>query len=159
MVSTREREGRAAKPCEARQHFKDIKGASMEPDTNFGIAERPSNYSVEQTMDRLKNALQSKGISLFAVIDHSGEAERVGIAMPPTKLLIFGSPKAGTPLMLAAPNCAIDLPLKLLIREDSQGRVLISYNSREYFQLRHRLPLELVKNIAVVEALAAEVAG
>jgi uncharacterized protein (DUF302 family) len=131
----------------------------MEPDTPFGIAELSSNYSVEQTTDRLKSTLQSKGIGLFAVIDHSGEAEQVGIAMPPTKLLIFGSPKAGTPLMLAAPSCAIDLPLKLLIREDSRGRVLIYYNSREYFQLRHRLPLELVKSIAVVEALAAEVAG
>ena len=76
--------------------------------------------------------------------------------MPPTKLLIFGSPKAGTPLMLAAPSIAIDLPLKILVREDSQGKVWISYNSSEYLKNRHSLPQDLLQNIAVVEALAAK---
>jgi uncharacterized protein (DUF302 family) len=78
--------------------------------------------------------------------------------MPPTKLLIFGSPKAGTPLMLAAPSIAIDLPLKILIREDGKGKVWVSYNSPEYLQERHGVPQELLQNIAVVETLAARTA-
>jgi uncharacterized protein (DUF302 family) len=121
-----------------------------------GIVDRPSNHSVEQTVDRVKGILQSKGITLFALIDHSGEAEKVGMKMPPTKLLIFGSPKAGTPLMLAAPSIALDLPLKILIWEDTQGKVWISYNSPEYLKERHGLPQDLLKNIAVVETLAAK---
>ena len=96
---------------------------------NKGIIDKPSNQSVDQVVDRLKNILLSKGVTLFAVIDHSGEAEKAGMKMRPTKLLIFGSPKAGTPLMLAAPSIAIDLPLKILIWEDSQGKVWASYNS------------------------------
>jgi uncharacterized protein (DUF302 family) len=125
---------------------------------NKGIIDKPSNHSVEQTVDRLKNILQSKGVTLFALIDHSGEAEKAGMKMPPTKLLIFGNPKAGTPLMLAAPSSAIDLPLKILIWEDAQGKVRISYNSPDYLQERHGLPPELLQNIAVVEALAAKAA-
>jgi uncharacterized protein (DUF302 family) len=117
--------------------------------------EKPSNHSVEQTVDRLKNILQSKGVTLFALIDHSGEAERVGMKMPPTKLLIFGNPKGGTPLMLVAPSSAIDLPLKILVSEDGQGKAWISYNSPQYLQNRHDLPQELLANIAVVETLAA----
>ena len=114
------------------------------------------NHSVDETVQRLKNILQSKGITLFAFIDHSGEAEKVGMKMRPTKLLVFGSPKAGTPLMLAAPSIAIDLPLKILVWEDSQGKVWLSYNSPEYLQHRHGLPPSLVQNIAVVGPLAAE---
>lgn len=128
----------------------------MAPATGNGIIDRPSNHSVEQTVDRLKNILQSKGITLFALVDHSGEAERVGIAMRSTKLLIFGSPKAGTPLMLAAPSIAIDLPLKLLVWEDNDGRARISYNSPEYLEERHGLPQGLLQNIAVVKTLAEE---
>src|SRR2546425_8668219 len=97
----------------------------MIPETDNGIIDKPSNHSVEQTVDRLKNILQSKGVTLFALIDHSGEAEKVGMKMPPTKLLIFGTPKAGTPLMLAAPSSAIDLPLKILICEDARGKVWV----------------------------------
>jgi uncharacterized protein (DUF302 family) len=123
-----------------------------------GMVERPSNHSVEQTVDRLKNILQSKGVTLFALIDHSGEAEKAGMKMPPTKLLIFGNPKGGTPLMLAAPSSAIDLPLKLLVSEDGQGKAWISYNSPQYLQNRHDLPQELLANIAVVETLAAKAA-
>ncbi len=119
-----------------------------------GIVDVPSNHSVEQTVDKLKNILQAKGVTLFALVDHSGEAEKVGMKMPPTKLLIFGSPKAGTPLMLAAPSIAIDLPLKILVREDTQGKVWISYNSPEYLKDRHGLPPELLANIAVVATLA-----
>ena len=128
----------------------------MTPGTNKGIIDRPSNHSVEQTVDRLKNILQSQGVTLFALVDHSGEAEKVGMKMRPTKLLIFGSPKAGTPLMLAAPSIAIDLPLKILVWEDSQGKVWISYNSPEYLRERHGLPQELLQNVAVVETLAAK---
>jgi uncharacterized protein (DUF302 family) len=111
---------------------------------------------VDQTVEKLKNILQSKGVTLFALVDHSGEAEKVGMKMRPTKLLIFGSPKAGTPLMLAAPSIAIDLPLKILVWEDSQAKVWISYNSPEYLKDRHGLPQELLQNIAVVENLAAK---
>jgi len=102
--------------------------------------------------------LEAKGVSLFALVDHSGEAEKVGMQMRPTKLLIFGSPSAGTPLMLAAPSLALDLPLKVLIREDDNGRVWVSYNSPDYLKERHGLPQELLHNIAVVETLAATAA-
>jgi uncharacterized protein (DUF302 family) len=120
-----------------------------------GIVTIPSNHSVDQTVDKLKGMLQAKGVHLFAVIDHSGEAEKVGMKMPPTKLLIFGNPKGGTPLMLAAPSIAIDLPLKILVAEDSQGKVWLSYNSPEYLKERHGIPSDLLPNIAVVGTLAA----
>jgi len=90
--------------------------------TKKGIIDKPSNHSVDQTVENLEEILQSKGIKLFALVDHSGEAEKVGMNMRPTKLLIFGSPKAGTPLMLAARSVAIDLPLKILVWQDDQGR-------------------------------------
>ena len=128
----------------------------MAPATNKGIIDKASYHSVEQTVENLKNILQSKGVPPFALVDHSGEAEKVGMQMRPTKLLIFGSPKAGTPLMLAAPSSAIDLPLKILVWEDSQGKVWVSYNSPEYLKERHGLPQELLQNIAVVETLAAK---
>jgi len=121
-----------------------------------GIIDKLSNHSVDQTVEKLKNTLQSKGVTLFALVDHSGEAEKVGMKMRPTKLLIFGSPKAGTPLMLAAPSIAIDLPLKILVWEDGQGKVWVSYNSSDYLKERHGLPQELLQNIAVVETLAAK---
>ncbi len=124
--------------------------------TNSGIIDKPSNHSVDQTVEKLKNILQSKGVTLFALVDHSGEAQRAGMKMPPTKLLIFGSPKAGTPLMLAAPSVAIDLPLKILVWEDGQGKVWVSYNSSEYLKERHGFPQELLQNIAVVESLATK---
>jgi uncharacterized protein (DUF302 family) len=120
-----------------------------------GIVKIPSHRSVDATVDNLKAMLQSKGVTLFALIDHSGEAEKVGLKMPPTKLLIFGNPKGGTPLMLAAPSVAIDLPLKILVAEDSQGKVWVSYNSAEYLKERHGLPQDLLPNIAVVQTLAA----
>ena len=123
-----------------------------------GIIDTPSNHSIEQTVEKLKGILQATGVALFALVDHSGEAQKVGMKMPPTKLLIFGNPKAGTPLMLAAPSVAIDLPLKILVWEDVQGKVWVSYNSPGYLQERHRLPPELLQNIAVVETLAAKAA-
>ena len=94
-----------------------------------GIVDVPSNHSADQTVEKLKEILNAKGVTLFALVDHSGEAEKVGMKMRPTKLLIFGSPKAGTPVMLAAPSIAIDLPLKVLVWEDSSGKVWISGNN------------------------------
>lgn len=123
-----------------------------------GIVDVPSNHSVNQTVERLKGILEAKGVTMFALVDHIGEAEKAGLKMRPTKLLIFGSPKAGTPLMLAAPSIAIDLPLKILIWEDSQEKVWVSYNSPAYLQERHGVPQELLENIAVAETLAAKAA-
>ena len=127
--------------------------------TKKGIIDKPSNHSVDQTVENLEEILQSKGIKLFALVDHSGEAEKVGMNMRPTKLLIFGSPKAGTPLMLAAPSVAIDLPLKILVWQDVQGKVWVSFNSSEYLKERHGLPQDLLQNISVVETLATKAAA
>ena len=127
-------------------------------ETENGIVTIPSNHSVDETVDKLKALLQSKGVTLFALIDHSGEAAKVGMKMPNTKLLIFGNPKGGTPLMLAAPSIAIDLPLKILVAEDIQGKVFVSYNGPEYLKDRHGLPQDLLANIAVVQTLAAKAA-
>jgi uncharacterized protein (DUF302 family) len=126
--------------------------------TGNGIIEIPGSSPVDNTVEKLKAILKAKGVTLTASIDHSGEAEKVGIAMRPTKLLIFGSPKAGTPLMLASPSVAIDLPLKILIREDNQGKTRISYNSPEYLRDRRNVLSEPLQNIAVIEALAAKAA-
>ena len=121
-----------------------------------GMVDIPSNHSVTETVERLQVILQAKGVTLFAVIDHSGEAEKIGMKMRPTKLLIFGNPKAGTPLMLAGPSSAIDLPLKILVWEDANQEVWISYNSPAYLKERHGLPEELLANIAVVQMSAAQ---
>jgi uncharacterized protein (DUF302 family) len=123
-----------------------------------GIVKIPSHHSVDETVEKLKTILKSKGVTLFALVDHSGEAEKVGLNMPSTKLLIFGNPKAGTPLMLAAPSAAIDLPLKILVAADSQGKVWISYDSPDYLKERHGLQDNLLPNIAVVQSLAAAAA-
>jgi uncharacterized protein (DUF302 family) len=120
-----------------------------------GIVKIQSRHSVDETVGKLKTILQSKGVTLFALVDHRGEAEKVGMKMPPTKLLIFGNPKGGTPLMLASPSVAIDLPLKILVAEDPRGKVWMSYNSAEYLKERHGLPENLMPNIAVVQTLAA----
>lgn len=122
------------------------------------IVDIPSHHSVDETALKLEAILQAKAVTLFAVVDHSGEAAKVGLKMPPTKLLIFGNPKAGTPLMLAAPRSAIDLPLKILIWEDAQGKVWVSYDSPAYLEKRHGLPPELLQNIAVVATLATSAA-
>jgi len=127
-------------------------------DGKNSIVTIPSKRSVDETVQRIKDLLQSKGVMLFALVDHSGEAAKVGMKMPNTKLLIFGNPKAGTPLMLASPSIAIDLPLKILVAEDAQGKVWISYNSPDYLKDRHALPQELIANIAVVGPLAAKAA-
>jgi uncharacterized protein (DUF302 family) len=123
-----------------------------------GIINKSSKHSVDETLGKLQAILQVKGIAVFALVDHSGEAEKVGMKMRPTKLLIFGNPKGGTPLMLAAPSIAIDLPLKILVWQDDQGKVWVSYNSPEYLAERHGLPPNLTKNIGFMETLAANIA-
>ena len=131
---------------------------SMAPIPENGILRITSNHSVGETVTRLQGILQSKGVKLFAIVDHSGEAAGAGLKMANTKLLIFGNPKAGTPLMLASPSSALDLPLKILIAEDAAGKVWISYNAPAYLQSRHHLPPELLPNIAAIETLAAQAA-
>jgi uncharacterized protein (DUF302 family) len=121
-----------------------------------GLVQVASPYSVEETTKRLQSILTERGLKIFALIDHSGEAEKVGLKMKPTKVLIFGSPKGGTPVMLAAPSIAIDLPLKVLVAEDDAGKVSVSYNDPEYLQQRHSVPPDLVKNIAGSGALVAK---
>src|SRR5579862_8359208 len=128
-----------------------------ESDAN-GIVWLESHHSVDETVKKLTDILEAKGVKVFAVVDHSGEAEKAGLKMPNTKLVIFGNPKGGTPVMLAAPSIAIDLPLKILVAQDTQGKVWISYNSAAYLQERHGVPQALVQNIAAVEALAAKAA-
>jgi uncharacterized protein (DUF302 family) len=123
-----------------------------------GFVSRPSNHSVADTVSKLLDLLGAKGITVFAVIDHSGEAKKAGMTMRPTKLVVFGSPKAGTPLMLAAPSVAIDLPLKLLVWEDGDGKTWVSFNDPEYLRERHHFPPELLQNIAAAGVLAEKAA-
>ena len=127
--------------------------------SNNGIVQIAGKHSVDETVEKLKGILQAKGVTLFTVVDHSGEAAKAGMTMPNTKLLIFGNPKAGTPVMLAAPSIAIDLPLKILVAEDAAGKVWISYNSTEFLAERHGVSPELMKNLAVIDALAGAAAG
>ena len=121
-----------------------------------GLLQVGSKYSVDETVKRLESVLAERGVRVFTVIDHSGEAEKIGIKMRQTKLVIFGNPKGGTPLMVAAPTLAIDLPLKALVSEDESGKVWVSYNSPEYLKERHGVPEDLIKNIAVAGALVAK---
>lgn len=123
------------------------------PETQNGLIHTQSPRSVDETLQRLRTTLESKGLLIFATVDHSGEAAKVGMEMHPTKLLIFGSPKGGTPVMLAAPTTAIDLPLKALVWEDAQGKVWITQNSVDYLRQRHGFPAEFDKNLAGAAAL------
>jgi uncharacterized protein (DUF302 family) len=120
---------------------------------NNGIISQPSPYSVAETIDRLAAILQAKGITIFARIDQQAEAEKVGLSLRPTQLLLFGNPNAGTPLMVAEPTIALDLPLKALAWEAADGKVWLSYNDPIYLQQRFSLSDELVQNIAVIAPL------
>jgi uncharacterized protein (DUF302 family) len=120
----------------------------MAPTPDNGMQHLNSAYSVSETLKRVESLLQEKGLTIFCRIDHSGEAAKVGLKMHPTQLILFGSPKSGTPVMVASPTIAIDLPLKALIWEDAGGKVWVSYNSPEYLQQRHNVPAELIKNIS-----------
>jgi uncharacterized protein (DUF302 family) len=118
-----------------------------------GLVQISSRHSVEELVRRLQSAFEEKALKVFAVIDHSGEAEKIGLKMRATKVLIFGNPKGGTPLMVAAPSLAIDLPLKVLVAEDADGNVSLTYNSVEYLQQRHGIPADLIKNLAGAAAV------
>jgi uncharacterized protein (DUF302 family) len=120
-----------------------------------GLVQVASRYSLDETLERLMVAFKEKGLQVFTVVDHSGEAEKVGLMMRPTKVVIFGSPKGGTPLMVASPSLAIDLPLKALVAQGADGKVSVTYNSPEYLQQRHGVPAELIKNLAGAGALMA----
>ena len=128
----------------------------MDKDRDNGLIHLPSQHSVDDIVQRLQTLLSEKNIKLFAVVDHSGEAEKAGLQMPPTKLLIFGNPKAGTPLMQATPTVAIDLPLKALVWQDSDGKVWLTYNDPAYLQHRHGFPEQLVANLSAVNGLLAK---
>jgi uncharacterized protein (DUF302 family) len=130
----------------------------MTQNSGQGIVDIASHHSVDATVEKIRGILATKGVTLFAVVDHSGEAGKVGMKMRPTKLLIFGNPKTGTPVMLAAPSIAIDLPLKILVWEDEAGKAWISYNSADYLGSRHNVPTELMQNLAAAEAIAAAAA-
>jgi len=121
--------------------------------TGEGIISKPSKYSVPETLHRLETILTSKGIKVFAQVDHSGEAEKAGLKMPPTQLLIFGNPKGGTPVMLAAPTAAIDLPWKALAWQDAAGQVWLSYNDAAYIQKRYGLSDDVMKPLAGLGAV------
>jgi uncharacterized protein (DUF302 family)/uncharacterized membrane protein YidH (DUF202 family) len=141
-----------------RAYITTFQEKTMSSNSANGIVTIPSHQSVDQTVQSLEGILKAKGVKVFALIDHSGEAEKAGMQMRPTKLVIFGSPKAGTPLMISSPSIAIDLPLKVLVQEDAAGKVWVSYNAPSYLQSRHGLPPELIQNIAVVETLASKAA-
>ena len=121
-----------------------------------GVVTKPSPRSAAETLERLETLVKAKGLVVFARIDHSGEAEKAGLKMPPTHLLIFGNPKAGTPAMLAAPSLALDLPLKALVWQDAAGKVYISYNSGAYLQSRHNVPPDVAKPLGAIDGLIAE---
>jgi uncharacterized protein (DUF302 family)/uncharacterized membrane protein YidH (DUF202 family) len=150
-----------AKPAPARQEVQgQVQSHTQEgpvaTTADNGIVQIPSKHSVQETVAKVETILAAKNVRLFAIVDHSGEAEKAGMKMPNTKLLIFGNPKAGTLLMLTSPTVALDLPLKILVAEDPTGKVWISYNATDYLRKRHNLPAELMPNIAVIEMLAAK---
>lgn len=120
----------------------------MAPTPDNGMQHLSSSYSFAETLKRVESTLQEKGLTIFCRVDHSGEAEKAGLRMHPTQLILFGSPKGGTPVMVASPTIAIDLPLKALIWEDAGGKVWVSWNSPEYLQQRHNVPADLIKNIS-----------
>jgi uncharacterized protein (DUF302 family) len=131
----------------------------VESTQSNGIVELVSQNSFAETLDKLTQILTQKGVTIFAVVDHSGEAAKVGIDMRPTKVVIFGNPKDGTPVMLASPSAAIDLPLKILIAENEAGKVLVSYNTPEYLAQRHGIPADLAEKLAAVKLLAEKAAS
>jgi uncharacterized protein (DUF302 family) len=118
-----------------------------------GIVQIPSHYSVEETINRLQELLEQKGVKIFARIDQRREAESVGLKLRPTELLIFGSPATGTPVMQDSPTSALDLPLKVAAWQDASGQVWIAYNSPEFFQQRHGLTPDQVKALAAPNPL------
>lgn len=134
----------------------DEHAAARQLKAGEGIISVPSKFSVPETLDRLQAVLHAKDIRVFARIDHSGEAEKAGLKMPPTQLLIFGNPKGGTPVMLAAPTSAIDLPLKALAWQDGEGKIWLSYNDPGYLRRRFALSEDDIKTIAGIGSLLGQ---
>jgi len=130
----------------------------MNKDGDNGLIHLSSHHSVDETVQRLQSLLTEKSVTIFAIVDHSGEAAKVGLQMRPTRLLIFGNPKGGTPLMQAAPTTAIDLPLKALIWEDADNKVWLTFNDPAYLQHRHEFPEPLIANLSSVNGLLARAA-
>jgi len=124
-----------------------------------GLVRRPSQHSVTVTIDRLESALKQRGILVFARIDFSADAARAGLSMPPEQLLVFGNPRAGTPLMLASPSVGLDLPLKVLAWADPAGQVWVAYNDPQYIVQRHAVPAALAANLAAVAPLIEQAAS
>jgi uncharacterized protein (DUF302 family) len=131
----------------------------MSADRVDGLRILATQHGVAEVLQRVQSLARDRGLTVFAIIDFSGDAQRAGLDMRPTGLVILGNPKGGTPLMVAAPTTAIDLPLKILAWQDSEGRNWLAYNEPEYLQARHRFPAELSKNIAALGALAAAAAA
>ena len=126
-------------------------------DNEKGLVQLKSVYSFADTLERLESSITSKGLTIFARIDFSGDAAKAGLKMNPTRLLVFGNPKAGTPLMIASPSLAIDFPLKILVSEDQSGKAWVSYNSPEYLRDRHHIPDNLLKNISGIVPISESV--
>jgi len=125
----------------------------MRGETPEGVVSKASQFSVEETLKRLEATIAEHGLKLFARIDHSDEAQRVGLAMQPAHVLIFGSPQAGTPLMAAVPLVALDLPLKVLVWQDRAGKVWASYYAPLYLAAHYGISNALTKNIAGIDAI------
>jgi uncharacterized protein (DUF302 family) len=126
-------------------------------DNKNGLIQLATKHSFEDTFQRLESAVTSKGLTIFARINFSDDAAKAGLKMNPTRLLVFGNPRAGTPLMLAAPSLAIDFPLKILVSSDNDGKVWVTYNSPEYLKDRHDIPDDLLKNIAGIVPIAESI--
>jgi uncharacterized protein (DUF302 family) len=127
--------------------------------SDLGVLRIASSHSVAETMARLEALLRERGVLIFARIDFSGDAGRAGLAMRPEQMLIFGSPKAGTPLMQAEPTAGLDLPVKALVFEDATGRTWVAWNDPQYIVRRHGLPAPLAANLAAVVPLIERAAA
>jgi uncharacterized protein (DUF302 family) len=127
--------------------------------SSSGTFDLPSAHSVPETLNRLESFAKAAGLTVFTRIDFSADAQRAGVSMRPMQMLLFGNPKAGTPLLVASPRVGLDLPLKALAWEDENGAVWVSANAPEYLAERHALPPALIANIAGARGLLAKAAG
>jgi uncharacterized protein (DUF302 family) len=126
---------------------------SIAANADNGVVTVASTHSGAATIERFKALIHERGLTLFACIDFSGDAARAGFPLPFSQLVIFGNPKAGTPLMQCTPTAALDLPLKVLVWEDADSRAWLSFNSTDYLRERHALPADLMKPVSGVASL------
>ena len=131
----------------------------MSTGTVDGLRILPTQHTVAEVLQRVQSLARARGLTVFAQIDFSGDAQRAGLALRPTGLVILGNPKGGTPLIVATPTVALDLPLKILAWQDAKGQSWVAYNEAEYLQARHGFAPELIKNIGALGALAAAAAA